>query len=245
MSYEAHYEHGVWIPKNDKTKSFMEAYQKLKVSEKQIYISAAYHFLNRFLYAPESIRKTREEVDSIAAIIWQLNRVAPHYPEWISYSLVGNQVLQIRLIQSYHGDLKTSNVVSDYSKELLAGLALLNVSLPDFQFVNGEVYVTIELTEWINMAMIKQIFPKSFSLIHAYNPQLSVKSKYASSVRYSIEQKTVNSWKITIQNQMNSYHILLYGDGTVEIENQDISWSEFLNKDLSTTNNHSKWMYED
>lgn len=245
LSYEAHYEHGVWIPKNDKTISFMEAYQKLKVSEKQIYTSATYHFLNRFLYAPESMRKTREEVDSIAAIIWQLNRVAPHYPEWISYSLVGNQVLQIRFIQSYHGDLKTSDVVSDYSKELLAGLALLNVSLPDFQFVNGEVYVTIELTEWINMAMIKQIFPKNFSLIHVYNPQLSVKSKYASSVRYSIEQKTVNSWKITIQNQMNTYHILLYGDGTVEIENQDISWSDFLNKDLSTTNNHSKWMYED
>lgn len=245
LSYEAHYENGVWIPKDDKTKSFMDTYQKLKVSEKQIYTSAAYHILNRFLYAPESVRKTREEVDSIAAIIWQLNRVAPHYPEWISYSLVGNQVLQIRLIQTYHGDLKTTNVVSEYSKELLAGLAQLNVSLPDFQFVNGEVYVTIELKEWINMAMMKQIFPKSFSLIQVYNPLQSEKSKYSSIVRYSIEQKTVNSWKITIQNQMNTYHIILYGDGTAEIENQAMSWSDFLNEDLSTPNNHPGWMYED
>jgi antitoxin component YwqK of YwqJK toxin-antitoxin module len=245
LSYEAHYENGVWIPKGNKTKSFMDTYQKLKVSEKQIYTSAAYHILNRFLYAPESMRKKREEVDSIAAIIWQLKRVAPHYPEWISNSLVRNQVLQIHLIQSYHGDLKTSNVVSEYSKELLAGLAQLHVNLPDFQFVNGEVYINIALKEWINMATIKQIFTKSFSLIQVYNPQESDKSKYSSTVRYSIEQKTVNSWKITIQNQMNSYHIILYGDGTAEIENQEMSWSDFLNVDLSTPNNHRGWMYED
>jgi antitoxin component YwqK of YwqJK toxin-antitoxin module len=245
LNYEAHYENGVWIPKGDQTKSFIDTYQKLKASEKQIYTSAAYHSLNRFLYTPESMRKTREEVDSIAAIIWQLKRVAPHYPEWISNSLVGNQVLQIRLIQTYHGDLKTGNVVSEYSKELLAGLAQLNVNLPDFQFVNGEVYISIELNEWINIATVKQIFPKSFSLIQVYNPQQSDKSKYSSTVRYSIEQKTVNSWKITIQNQMNTYHIILYGDGTSEIENQEMSWSGFLNVDLSTPNNHPEWMYED
>ena len=63
-------------------------------------------------------------------------------------------------------------------------------------------------------------------------------------MRYSIEQKTVNSWKITIQNQMNTYHIILYGDGTVEIENQAMSWSDFLNEDLSTPNNHPGWMHE-
>jgi hypothetical protein len=192
------------------------------------------------------MRKTRVEVDSIAAIIWQLNRLAPHYPEWISNSLVGNQVLHIRLIQTYHGDLKTSNVVSEYSKELLAGLAQLKVNLPDFQFVNGEVYVSIELKEWINMATIKQIFPKSFSFIHVLNPMLQKEnSKYNSKVHYSIEQKTVNSWKISIQNQMNTHRILLYGDGTIEIENQAMSWSDFLNADLSTPNNHPGWMYED
>ena len=246
LSYEALYENGVWIPKDDKTKAFIDTYQKLNVSEKQIYTSAAYHILNRQLYAPESMRKTREEVDSIAAIIWQLNRVAPHYPEWTSTSSVGHQVLQIHLIQTYHGDLKTNHVVSEYSKELLAGLAQLHVNLPDFQFVNGEVYVSIELKEWINMTTIKQLFPKSFSLMQVLNPMLQKEnSKYYSTVRYSIEQKTVNSWKITIQNQMNSYHILLYGDGTAEIENQVMSWSDFLNVDLSTPNNHPGWMYED
>jgi hypothetical protein len=171
--------------------------------------------------------------------------LAPHYPEWISNSLVGNQVLRIRLIQTYHDDLKTSNVVSEFSKELLAGLAQLNVNLPDFQFVNGEVYVSIELKEWINMAMMKQIFPKSFSWIQVYNLHQLEKSKYSSTVRYSIEQKTVNSWKITIQNQMNTYHIILYGDGTAELENQAMSWSDFLNEDLTTPNNHRGWMYED
>jgi antitoxin component YwqK of YwqJK toxin-antitoxin module len=246
LSYKAQYENGVWIPKGDKTKSFMDTYQKLKVSEKQIYTSATYHILNRFLYVPESMRKTMVEVDSIAAIIWQLNRVAPHYPEWISNSLVRNQVLQIRLIQTYHGDLKTSNVVSEYSKELLAGLAQLNVNLPDFQFVNGEIYINIELKEWINMATVKQIFPKCFFLIHVLNPMMQKEnSKYYSTVRYSIEQKTVNSWKITIQNQMDTYHIILYGDGTVEIENQAMSWSDFLNVDLSKANNPPGWMYED
>jgi antitoxin component YwqK of YwqJK toxin-antitoxin module len=246
LSYEAHYENGVWIPKDgDKTKSFIDTYQKLKVSEKQIYTSEAYHSLNRFLYTPQSMRKTRKEVDSIAAIIWQLNRVAPHYPNWISNSLVRNQVLQIRLIQTYHGDLKTNNVNSEYSKELLAGLAQLNVNLPDFQFVNGEVYISIELNEWINIATVKKVFPKSFSWIQVRNPQQVDNSKYTSTVRYSIEQKTVNSWKITIQNQMNTYHIILYGDGTSEIENQVMSWSDFLNMDLSTPNNHPGLMYED
>jgi antitoxin component YwqK of YwqJK toxin-antitoxin module len=245
LSYQAQYVNGVWIPKDDKTKDFIDTFQKLKESEKQNYTSAAYHILNRLLYSPESMRKTRNEVDSIAAIIWQLKRLAPHYPEWISNSMVGHQVLQIRLIQTYHGDLKTSNVVSEFSTELLAGLAQLNVKLPDFQFVNGEVYVKIELKEWINMAKMIQIFPKNFSLIEVYNPQQSGKSKYASTVRYSIEQKTVNSWKITIQNQMNNYHIMLYGDGTAEIENQAMSWSDFLNVDLATPNIHSRWMYED
>jgi antitoxin component YwqK of YwqJK toxin-antitoxin module len=245
LSYETHYENGVWTPKDDKIKSFMDTYQKLKVSEKQIYTSAAFHALNRFLYTPEAVRKTSKDVDSIAAIIWQLNRVAPHYPDWISNSLVGNQVLRIRLIQTYHGDLKTNNVSSEYSKELLAGLAQLNVKLPDFQFVNGEVYVTIELNEWINMATIKQIFPKSHSFIHVYNPQLEEKSKYRSAVRYTIEQKTVNSWKITIQHNMNTYHVILYGDGTAEIENQALSWADFLKLDLSTLNHFPGWMFED
>jgi hypothetical protein len=61
----------------------------------------------------------------------------------------------------------------------------------------------------------------------------------------AVEQKTVNSWKITIQNQMNTYHIILYGDGTAELENQAMSWSDFLNEDLTTPNNHRGWMYED
>jgi len=44
---------------------------------------------------------------------------------------------------------------------------------------------------------------------------------------------------------MNTHRILLYGDGTIEIENQAMSWSDFLNADLSTPNNHPGWMYED
>lgn len=88
-------------------------------------------------------------------------------------------------------------------------------------------------------------FPEKFSLIQEHNHQQSDNSLYSSTARYSIEQKTVNSWKITIQNQLSTYHIILYGDGTSEIKNHVMSWSDFLNVDLSTPNNHPGWMYED
>ena len=33
--------------------------------------------------------------------------------------------------------------------------------------------------------------------------------------------------------------------GTAEIEKQPMSWSDLLNEDLSTPNNHPGWMHED
>lgn len=245
LSYEAYYENGVWIPKDEKTKPFFTAYQKLSASEKEIYVSAAYHVFNNLAHTPEPIQKSNAARDSLAAIIWQMNRLAPHYSAWTSNSLVKNQVLKIRLIESYHRDLQLETVNSEFSKELLAGLEQLKVKLPGFKFVNGEAEVTIELNQWINMAMIRQIFPKNQSLIHVYNPLKEEKSKYLSRVRYTIEQKTTNCWKVTIQNQMDVYHVLLYGDGTVEIENQLFSWAEFLKMDLTTQNPYREWMFED
>jgi hypothetical protein len=56
--------------------------------------------------------------------------------------------------------------------------------------------------------------------------------------------KTSNTWKITLHHEMDAYHILLYGGGTAEIENQAMSWSDFLKLDLTNSNKHPKWFDE-
>jgi len=63
-------------------------------------------------------------------------------------------------------------------------------------------------------------------------------------LHYTIENKTTNTWKITITQNEFVYHILLYGDGTVEIENQTMAWSQFVDQDLSILQNHPKWFDE-
>lgn len=244
LSYEATYENGVWMRKNEKTNPFLNAFQKLKAEEKQIFNSAAYYLLNRQLHAPEPLVKSFGEVDTLASVIWQMSRLAPHFPDWASSALVKKQVLRIRLIETYHSDIKSNTPTSKFSKELLAGLTKLNVQLPEIKFINGETYVNIELKNWINMARLKQIFPENFSLMQVYNPLQNESAKYSNSVRYFIEMKTSNTWKITLHHEMDAYHILLYGDGTAEIENQAMSWSDFLKLDLTNSNKHPKWFDE-
>ncbi len=243
VRYKALYRNGVWIQSGEKMSPFFEAFQNQKATDKQNVRSAAYQYLSRLLYAPQPLRKSGKDVDSLAAIIWQMKRLAPHYPEWVANGGLSNQVLNIRLNESYFRDLKTNTITSDMSKELLAGLAQLNVALPDFTFTYGEVYVNIELKEWINMATLKRIFPTISNLMTLHNPDQTEKSKRHGQLRYTIENKTTNSWKITISHNENTYHILLYGDGTGEIENQTMSWSEYLDQDLSTRN-HPTWFEE-
>jgi hypothetical protein len=59
-----------------------------------------------------------------------------------------------------------------------------------------------------------------------------------------MERLTINSWKITIQHSMNTYHMILYGDGTIEIENQAMSWGDFLKVDFYVSD-HGGRMYDD
>lgn len=244
LSYEATYENGVWKGKNEKINPFYNAFQKLKTEEKQVFMSSAYYLLNHKLHTPEPLVKSLGEVDTLASIIWQMSRLAPNFPNWASNALVKKQVLRIRLIESYHNDIKSNAITSKYSKELLAGLAKLNVQLPEFKFINGEAYVKIELKNWINMAKLKLIFPESFNLLQVYNPLQSENAKYSESVPYFIEKKVLNTWKIILHHEMDAYFMLLYGDGTVEIENQAMSWSDFLQLDLTNTNKHPKWFDE-
>lgn len=244
LRYEATYENGVWLSKNDKTTPFFNAFQKVNAEEKQVFVSAAYHLLNRQLHATEPIAKSFADVDTLASVIWQLSRLAPHFPDWTSNALVKKQILRIRLIESYNRDINSNSVTSNYSKELLAGLAQLNIQLPEFKFINGEAIVNVELKNWINMARLKQIFPVNFSLLQVYNPLQIENQKYSGTVRYFIEKITSNTWKITLHHDMNAYHMLLYGNGTVEIENQAMSWSDFLQLDLTHTNQHHRWFNE-
>jgi len=244
LRYKAQFKNGVWIPSAEKTSSFFDLYQNLKATDKQNFTSAAYQYLNRLLYGPQPMRKSNKDVDSLAAIIWQMKRLAPHYPDWVANVGLGSQVLNIRLIESYFRDLKTNSVTSEMSKELLAGLANLNVALPDFKFTYGEVYVNIELKEWINMATLKRIFPTTSNLMTLVNPNQTDKLNRPGHLHYTIENKTTNTWKITITQNEFVYHILLYGDGTVEIENQTMAWSQFVDQDLSILQNHPKWFDE-
>lgn len=252
ISYEAFYDNGVWIQKSEKRSSFFDKFSTLNATEKHNFISTAYTNLNRLLYAPNPLRKSKSEIDTLAAIIWQMKRLK-HFSNWISNTNVHNPVLNIRLVESYFRDLKTNQITSSFSKELLAGLDQLNLKLPDFNFDYGEKYINIELKDWINMAMLKQIFPKINHLMQIYQP--SEKSepsldrrlknlKHVNHLRYSMERRTINSWKITIQHSMNTYHMMLYGDGTIEIENQAMSWSDFLKVDFDVYDFGGR-MYDD
>jgi hypothetical protein len=253
ISYEALYDNGVWIQKSEKKSSFFDKFSTLNATEKQNFISTAYTNLNRLLYAPNPLRKSKSEIDTLAAIIWQMKRLAPNFTSWIINTNVNNPVLNIRLVESYFRDLKTNQITSSFSKELLAGLDQLNLKLPDFNFEYGEKYINIELKDWVNMAMLKQIFPNINNLMHIYQPSeksepsldIRIKNaKHDNHLRYSMERLTINSWKITIQHSMNTYHMILYGDGTIEIENQAMSWGDFLKVDFNVSD-HGGRMYDD
>jgi antitoxin component YwqK of YwqJK toxin-antitoxin module len=253
ISYEALFENGVWIQKPEKKSSFFDKFSTLNATEKHNFISTAYTNLNRLLYAPNPLRKSKSEIDTLATIIWQMKRLAPNFTNWIINTNVNNPVLNIRLVESYFRDLKTNQITSSFSKELLAGLDQLNLKLPDFNFEYGEKYINIELKDWVNMAMLKQIFPKINHLMHIYQPSekseptLDIRlknSKYDNHLRYSMERRTINSWKITIQHSMNNYHMMLYGDGTIEIENQAMSWGDFLKVDFDVYDFGGR-MYDD
>lgn len=253
ISYEALYDHGVWVQKSEKKSSFFDKFSMLNATEKQNFIATAYKNLNRLLYAPNPLQKSKLEIDTLAAIIWQMKRLAPNFTSWIINTNVHNPVLNIRLVESYFRDLKTNQITSSFSKELLAGLAQLNLKLPDFNFEYGEKYINIELKDWVNMAMLKQIFPNINNLMHIYQPSeksepsLDIRlknTKHDNHLRYSMERLTINSWKITIQHSLNTYHTILYGDGTIEIENQAMSWGDFLKVDFNVSD-HGGRMYDD
>ena len=59
--------------------------------------------------------------------------------------------------------------------------------------------------------------------------------------KYTIDQLQPTTWKIIIPSANTSYSIILYGDGTAEIEHQYLSWSQFLATDLSQENNLYPW----
>jgi hypothetical protein len=150
------------------------------------------------------------------------------------------------LIESYHRDLKTSQIWTDYSKELLAGLKQLNVSLPPFEFVYGEAFVEIPLKGWINIAAVKKLLPLNynmFQLMHrSDDTSVDVQTIYP---RCTIERLTPTTWKTTIPTGTLSYSVILYGDGTAEVENQLLKWSTFLSTDLTHENYNNKWHMHD
>jgi antitoxin component YwqK of YwqJK toxin-antitoxin module len=241
VNYAALYEHGRWIPKSQMSQSFFELYRTLSTVNKPMFQSAAFALLNRQLYQNEPVRLSAESVDTLAAVIWQLSRLAPHYSEWISAPEISKQLLRIRLLESYHKDLKTNEIWTEYSKELLSGLKQLGVTLPSFEFVNGEVYVTVPLKGWINQAELKRLFPSTYALFQLTHTSIGNSDYSPSYSRYTIERIQSSTWRITLPLDHVTYAILLYGDGTVEIEHQTLTWSTFLNCDLSRDNFRFEW----
>jgi antitoxin component YwqK of YwqJK toxin-antitoxin module len=241
LTYEANYEQGKWIAKDKKQVTFQTLFRQQNQKTRDAYVSQAFGLMNRQLYAPTPLEMTNDQLDSLAAVIWQMQRLAPHYSDWVTGPVIGKQVLQIRMIESYFKDLKTDKIWTEYSKELLAGLAKLNVELPSFTFLHGEANVTIELKKWINLGTLKQLFPTINSLMQLSNRAENDTEYKQSRSHYTIEQKNASYWRINIPTEMRQYYILLYGDGTVEIENQEISWTQFLLADIEQTNRFELW----
>ncbi len=244
LKYEANYDQGKWIPIDNKQVTFATLFQRLSTKEKDPFYSAAYTLMNQQLYIQEPIEKSSRQIDTLAAVIWQLKRIAPNYQNWVTSPVIGSQVLTIRMIESYFKDLKTDQIWTEWSTELLAGLKQLNVQLPSFAFVQGEANVSIELNHWINLATLKQLFPKTNALMqltNKFNPNEGENVRQYP--RYSIEQKNAY-WQINLPTENGSYSILLYGDGIVEIENQTISWSAFLEADLEQKDKFDRWEKE-
>jgi antitoxin component YwqK of YwqJK toxin-antitoxin module len=245
LNEEHHYQNGEWIPKVQFNQSYIQLYRNLSVVNKKTFRSTAFALLNRGLYQTEPQRLSDESIDSMAAVVWQMSRIVPHYTEWYA-SNVSEQILRIRLIESYHRDLKTSQIWTDYSKELLAGLKQLNVSLPPFEFVYGEAFVEIPLKGWINIAAVKKLLPLNynmFQLMHrSDDTSVDVQTIYP---RCTIERLTPTTWKTTIPTGTLSYSVILYGDGTAEVENQLLKWSTFLSTDLTHENYNNKWHMHD
>ena len=242
---EQQYENGEWIPKSKLDQSYVQLYRNLSIVNRKQFRSTAFALLNRGLYQTEPQRLSDESIDSMAAVVWQMSRIVPHYTEWYS-SNVSEQILRIRLIESYHRDLKTSQIWTDYSKELLAGLKQLNVSLPPFEFVFGEAFVEIPLKGWINNAVVKRLFPLTFNMFQLMHrsddTSVDVNTIYP---RCTIERLTPTTWKTTIPTGTLSYSVILYGDGTAEVENQLLKWSTFLSTDLTHENYYDKWHMRD
>ncbi|MFN6039240.1 MAG: toxin-antitoxin system YwqK family antitoxin [Bacteroidota bacterium] len=240
LKYEATYENGNLKPKDKKQVSYVLLFKQLNQKSKAAYQSQAYALMNQQLYQQTPLEMSFEQIDSIAAVLWQLQRVAPNYKYWLTSS-IGKQVLQIRLIESYFKDLKTDKIWTDYSKELLSGLTKLKVQLPSFSFLQGEANVKIELKNWINLSALKQLFPSINSLMQLTNMSEGNDGHKMPYPRYTIERKNSAYWKINLPIENRQYYILMYDDGTVEIENQEISWSAFLEADLEYRDKFHPW----
>lgn len=241
LLHEALYDKGVWLPTNQKELSFIQLYQKVSTVPRPLLKSTAFALLNRQLYTTEPLRYSAEAIDTLAAVIWKISQLAPHYDEWITSSNMGDQVLRIRLIESYHKDLKNKEIWTSYSKELLNGLKELKVTLPDFEFVNGEAYVSIPLKGWINQGELKRLFPTTAGLYQLMNLSNANGEGPPVYPRYTIEQINLTTWRITLSQEERTYSIILYGDGTAEIEQQSIKWGDFLTTDLNQIDTNYKW----
>ena len=240
LKYEATYENGTLKPKEKKQVSFVSLFRHLNQKSKAAYLSQAYALMNQKLYLQTPLEMSFEQIDTLAAVLWQLQRVAPNYKYWLTSS-IGKQELQIRLIESYFKDLKTDKIWTDYSKELLTGLTKLKVQLPSFSFLQGEANVKIELKNWINIASLKQLFPSINSLMKLTNISEGNDGQRMPYPRYTIERNNSSYWKINLPTENRQYSILMYDDGTVEIENQEISWSAFLEADLEYRDKFHPW----
>lgn len=234
--YEAFYEEGLWLSQKSKTKSYIQNFERQDASVKKTCFSAAHYLLNQRMHGRDPVRLAQGHVDSLAAVIWQLQRLVPHYADWITRPLIGGQMLRIRLLESYFRDIHSGTNLSDFSTELLAGLKILQADLPTFQFVQGEAEVSVPLSGWMNQAYAKRLFPRLQSFIHLENKAESESGGFSVYPRYTVESVHASCHKITIQVDEKRYTILLYADGTAELEHQSMPWSEFLETDLTPLN---------
>lgn len=72
--------------------------------------------------------------------------------------------------------------------------------------------------------------------IHLENKTESESGGFSVYPRYTVESVYASCHKITIQVDEKRYAILLYADGTAELESQSMPWSEFPETDLTPLN---------
>jgi antitoxin component YwqK of YwqJK toxin-antitoxin module len=235
LIYNASYEDGKWLSDKQKSKPYFQTFSHVDESVRNTFYSAAYYLLNRKMNENNQVRLSQAHVDSLAATVWQLNRIAPHYPDWVTAPVIGKQMLHLRLIESYFRDLEAGTAISRFSEELLVGLRKLNVVLPSYQFVQGEANVSISLEGFINRKYLNLLFPNLNSLMQLSNSSES-DGEFVTYPRYSVSDYTASCRKVVLHSGQNNYTILLHDDGTAELENQVVPWYQFLEMDLSLPN---------